>query len=269
VIDSSLRSARSSSCNTKKLRKTGIVSRQGRLRLRLGYRGRKRTEVIFQRFSNSTLNEQQSQESSTSILIGPDWWKMNRLVRSAVSDQSEKDPQKLSRSLHSISVQIQRFQHENMGLKEALAVKKKHKKCGKPLGLQQRQEYHGGAVLWSPRKVREACARETVREREEKELQLQKAERSELKKAAQLYKLKIAEEKRVAREEAKVVREKEKAERAEKAAQRARNQQARNAEKAIQSSQNSKRKVSQPPSGQGIQCPHHSFPARDFSKKEL
>lgn len=49
------------------------------------------------------------------------------------------------------------------------------------------------------------------------------------------------------RERAKVVREKEKAERAEEAAQRARDRQARNAEKGIQLSQNSKRKVSQPP----------------------
>ena len=53
MIDSSLRSARRSSYNTKKLRQTGIVRRQGRLRLRqfkrgvgqrlrLGYRGRRR-----------------------------------------------------------------------------------------------------------------------------------------------------------------------------------------------------------------------------------
>ncbi|RYN88163.1 hypothetical protein AA0119_g12098 [Alternaria tenuissima] len=110
-----------------------------------------------------------------------------------------------------------------------------------------RKEYHGGAVIWSPRKIREARARESVRECEEKELQLQKAERAELKKVAKLYKQQISKEKRVTRERAKVVREKEKAERAEEAAQRARDRQARNAEKGIQLSQNSKRKVSQPP----------------------
>ena len=31
-------------------------------------------------------------------------------------------------------------------MKEALQYKKKHKKKGKALDLQQRQEYHGGAV---------------------------------------------------------------------------------------------------------------------------
>jgi hypothetical protein len=40
--------------------------------------------------------------------------------------------------------------------------------------------------LWSPREVREARVRQTVKEREEKELQSQKAERVELKKANKL-----------------------------------------------------------------------------------
>jgi hypothetical protein len=111
----------------------------------------------------------------------------------------------------------------------------------------QRQEYYGVVVIGSLRKIREAHARESVRKREERELQFQKAERAELKKDAQLYKLKVAEEKGVARETAKVVRETEKAERAEKAAQHARDRQARNTEKAIQLCQSNKRKASQPP----------------------
>ncbi|KAF1973230.1 hypothetical protein BU23DRAFT_641105, partial [Bimuria novae-zelandiae CBS 107.79] len=133
--------------------------------------------------------------------------------------------------------------HEINGLKEALLVKKKHKKKGKRLDLQQRQEYHGGAVLWSPRKVREARVRQSVKEQEEKEQKLRKAETAELRKAAKLYKEKIAEEKRVGREAAKVAREKE---RAEKAAERARQKEARDAAKALQSTQKGKRKASQP-----------------------
>ncbi|KAK1807517.1 hypothetical protein LTR12_018135 [Friedmanniomyces endolithicus] len=85
-----------------------------------------------------------------------------------------------------------------------------------------------------PRKVREACACQRVKEREEKEKQLQNAKSAELKKAAQLYKLNIAEEKRVAREAAKVVREKEKAGKAGQVAERARQREAQNAAKALQ-----------------------------------
>lgn len=130
------------------------------------------------------------------------------------------------------------------GLKEALIVKKKHKKHSKPLSLQQPQEYHGGSVFWSPRKVREARDRQAAKEREKKELQLQKAEAAELKKAAQLCKEKIAQEKREAREAAKAVREKEKA---EQAAEKERQKQARDAAKALQLSQKGKRKASRPP----------------------
>jgi hypothetical protein len=71
-------------------------------------------------------------------------------------------------------VQYELLKHENEGLKEALQHKQKHKKKSKALNLQQRQEYHGGAVHWSPRKLREARAREAVRERDETEEKLQK-----------------------------------------------------------------------------------------------
>jgi hypothetical protein len=175
-------------------------------------------EVILKRFTNTTPDEQESRESSALVLGGEDWRKLERLVRSTVKNQSSKDAQKLSRSLHHISVQNELLYHEIDGLKKALLVKKKHKKKGKPLSLQQRQEYHGGAVFWSPRKVREARVRQSVKEQEEKEQQLQKAEAKELKAAAQLYKLKTAEEKRVAREAVKAAREKEKAEKAGKRA---------------------------------------------------
>jgi hypothetical protein len=64
-----------------------------------------------------------------------------------VKDQSSKDARKLSQSFHHLSVQNQLLHHEIEGLKEALAVKKKHKRLGKSLNLQQRQEYRGGAVV--------------------------------------------------------------------------------------------------------------------------
>ncbi|KAF1963960.1 hypothetical protein BU23DRAFT_585807 [Bimuria novae-zelandiae CBS 107.79] len=149
-------------------------------------------EVILKRFAKTTQDEQESRESSTSVLSGFDWRKLDRLVRAVVENQASKDAQKLSRLLYHIL--------------EALLVKKKHKK----------KEYHGGAVLWSPRKVREA-----------REQKLRKAEIAELRKAAKLYKEKIAEEKRVGREAAK--------------------KEARDAAKALQSTQKGKKKASQPP----------------------
>ncbi|KAA8611567.1 hypothetical protein PtrV1_13443 [Pyrenophora tritici-repentis] len=59
-------------------------------------------------------------------------------------------------------------------------------KKGKALDLQQRQEYHGGSVFWSPHKLREARAREAVRERDETEEKLQKARSKKQREEARL-----------------------------------------------------------------------------------
>ena len=77
--------------------------------------------------------------------------------------------------------------------------------------MQQREEYYAGAVFWSPRKLREARARDAVKEREAHEEKLAKASRKELQAAAKLLREQEAEERRVAREDAKRVREREKA----------------------------------------------------------
>jgi hypothetical protein len=62
--------------------------------------------------------------------------------------------------------------------------------------------------------LRESRRRNAVTQRLKDEVELQKAEDQKLKAAATLYNKKIAEEKRVAREEAKVVKDREKAEKA-------------------------------------------------------
>ncbi|KAF7443618.1 RVT-2 domain containing protein [Pyrenophora tritici-repentis] len=96
------------------------------------------------------------------------------------------EARKLRSSVHHLSVQYELLKHENEGLKEALQHKKKHRKKGKALDLQQRQEYHGGSVFWSPRKLREARAREAVRERDETEEKLQKARSKKQREEARL-----------------------------------------------------------------------------------
>lgn len=84
---------------------------------------------------------------------------MDRLIRSAVKDQSSRETKKLRQSLHHLSVQNELLHYNIDGLREALATKKKRKRKGKALDLQQRKEYYGGSVLWTPRKVREARVR--------------------------------------------------------------------------------------------------------------
>ncbi|KAI1603838.1 hypothetical protein PtrCC142_004009, partial [Pyrenophora tritici-repentis] len=107
------------------------------------------------------------------------------------------EARKLRSSVHHLSVQYELLKHENEGLKEALQHKKKHRKKGKALDLQQRQEYHGGSVFWSPRKLREARAREAVRERDETEEKLQKARSKKQREEARLQRQDELEERLV------------------------------------------------------------------------
>jgi hypothetical protein len=86
------------------------------------------------------------------------------------------------------------------------------------MDLQQRKEYHGGAVFWSPRKLCEARARDAVKQDKAKQQQLQKTQDRELKAAATLYKKQQAEAAKVARQHATEERRKTKKERADELA---------------------------------------------------
>ncbi|KAF1935914.1 hypothetical protein EJ02DRAFT_301542, partial [Clathrospora elynae] len=76
-------------------------------------------------------------------------------------------------TLTSLYASKQLLEQENEGLRQALNTKNNQGKRRQPLDLQQRKEYHGGAVFYSPRKIREARLWQIIKEREEKEQQLQ------------------------------------------------------------------------------------------------
>ena len=198
---------------------------------------------ILKRFSRDTPELSSSDESSTSVLSGSDWLKIKSLIRQTTRDKRSKEVKKLNRSLHHISTQNELLRHEIKGLKNALVTKKKQNKQSHPLDLQNNQDnYHRGAVFWSPRKLRQAKERRVEQDREKDQLQLQKARRSELREQTRLDKLRVTQEKRVEREKKKAAKEKEQA---KKTAERARKKADRDSKKAIQQAQSSKRKASQ------------------------
>jgi predicted metal-binding transcription factor (methanogenesis marker protein 9) len=197
-------------------------------------------DVILDRFTNDDSNTSVLSESSTSVYSGKDWLKIESLIRTVAEDLSSKESRKVLRSLHHLSNQNELLHHELQGVKEALTAKKKQGKKQKTLPLQQREEYHGGSVFWSPRKRQEAEVRYEVFQRLEMEEQLAKAEKKQLRANNKLVKEKLKEEKRVAREAAKVVREKEKA---TQVAENERQRQARDAAKAIRLPQKDKHKA--------------------------
>jgi hypothetical protein len=149
---------------------------------------------------------------------------------------------KIRRSLHHISAQNSILRAENRGLRETLFIKKKCEKKSYTLQLNNSNEYHGGAVFCSPKKIRQLHLDEIEKRRQKDEMKLQKAERRQLQKQALLCKLQQTEDRRVERERLKEAREKE---RAEKAAQKEAQKAANDAKKAIKLSQKGRRKASQ------------------------
>jgi hypothetical protein len=187
-------------------------------------------EAILKRFAEDSQSDRESRESSTSVLSASDWLKIKTLLQSAVDRKVTRETRKLSRTIHSISVQKQLLEHENQGLKEALVTKKRRSTRRKALPLEEPQEYHGGAVFWSPSKVQKAQENLHQQEAQEEQLQLQKSEAADARKASQQLKARLLQEKRVARAEARAARAKEKA---DQAAERAQKQQAHRAQQQL------------------------------------
>jgi hypothetical protein len=184
-------------------------------------------EVILQRFPPPAS----SSDSESSELSASNWRKTERLLRQVVKDRGDRQAQKLSQAFHQISTQKTLLEYEVKGLREALINERTRRKRGKPLLLQEPEEYQGGAIFWSPRKVKEARDRQQHQEREEEQLQHQKAETNRLREEARQAKAEEKEIRRQARAAARIVREKE---RAEKAAKQASRQAARKATKRLQ-----------------------------------
>jgi hypothetical protein len=166
------------------------------------------------------------------------WIQLRKVFDATVKDKADKLTKELSASIYSFQTHNDLLNSENEGLRQALALKRKHKKKSKPLDLQQRKEYHGGAVFWSPSKLREARFRERVKQQEEEAEKLQKAQTRELREAHRLYKKKMAEEAKALQESAKEARAEERKKAAEEAAarraQKEQEKRDRDSEKALQ-----------------------------------
>jgi hypothetical protein len=134
-------------------------------------------EVITQCFMKKAANQSDDSSNEASANRPNTWLQLEHLLRAAVARESSESAQKLSELLHHTQVDNALVHGENESLCKALVVKKKHKKHGWALDLQQRKEYHGSAVLWSPRKVHKANVRWDVKDQEEHQEKLAKANR--------------------------------------------------------------------------------------------
>jgi hypothetical protein len=202
-------------------------------------------DVILNRFRHTTPTSSGSVTSSSSAYSAEDWLRACTTLRAEVKNPRSVGARKLGQTIHHLSTQVELLHSELNGLKQKLYLKqKRQKQPSRQLDLQQHQEYHGGAMVWSPQSIREARVRIVVTEREKEEEEQRKAEMKELAAANKLYKEKIKEEKRQKQAREKEERARMKAEErqaidAQKAA-RAAAKQVNNAAKALQLSQRGK-----------------------------
>jgi hypothetical protein len=173
-------------------------------------------EVILKRFNTSS-----SSNSESSALSASNWRKTKGLLRQVVKDQGDRRAQKLSQAFYQISTQKTLLEYKVKGLRKALINERTRRKRGKPLLLEESEEYRGGAVFWSPRKVKEARNRQQLKEREAQQLQQQKAKANRHCKESRQTKTQVVQARRQAKAEARILIEKEKAEKAVEQALRA------------------------------------------------
>ncbi|KAF1941357.1 hypothetical protein EJ02DRAFT_299178, partial [Clathrospora elynae] len=155
----------------------------------------KNSERVLKRFTQQPPSEPEH-PGTPELVPESDWKKTRASVMAVVKEGAEKEAKQLIHSLHHFQVQNSLLEQENQGLRESLGIKKKRQKHGRTMDLVQEGEHNGGAVLWSPRKFREAGERQLQREQAEEQEKLHKADMKKLKANNALYKKKIAEEKR-------------------------------------------------------------------------
>lgn len=177
--------------------------------------------VILDRFRHTTPETSTSATSGSTAYSAVDWLKACTTLQAEVKNPRSVGARKLGQTIHHLSTQVELLSDELSGLRQKLYQKKKRQ--NQPTGqldLQQHQEYHGGAMMWSPHAFREARARMAVAEQQQHEEELQKAEMKELRAANKLYKEKIAQERREQRAREKAERDRLKAVKAQEVAER-------------------------------------------------
>ncbi|CAE7003081.1 DDE 1 domain containing protein [Pyrenophora teres f. teres] len=163
-------------------------------------------QAVLKRF-NKTPQQQLNGVKVGQQGDGDSWRQLRNFLDAAVEDRAEVESTRLEQSLHSLQVQNELLHHENEGLRSLLNNKKKRNNKSKVLDLQHSEEYHGGAVFWSPRKVQRARELEATKQQEAEQLQLQKDNERDLKAAPLAYKKLKAEGSKAKRLRAKHERE--------------------------------------------------------------
>lgn len=158
-----------------------------------------------------------------------------------MGEDTSIEAKRLRRTLHHLSARNRLITAENKGLRSTVMEQKTSKKKRATLDLQQRKEYRSPAVLYSPRKVREARFRARVNEQQHLKESIAKHYRKE-QRAATALKNKLEKEEQSERYKKRL--EASRLRQAEEQAEKQRKAEERASGKAIQLPQLGKRTAS-------------------------
>jgi hypothetical protein len=112
-------------------------------------------DVILDRFRHTSSESLGSVSSGSTAYSAEDWLKACTTLQAEVKDSRSVGARKLGQTIHHLSSQVELLQVEVDGLRKKLYQnRKRQKQPSRQLDLQQHQEYHGGAMMWSPRAFR-------------------------------------------------------------------------------------------------------------------
>jgi hypothetical protein len=146
---------------------------------------------------------------------------LRKILNAAVANKAKIKAKRLSQGLHSLQVNNKILHAQNKELRAKLNLIRKRPIKSTTLTTREGNEWHGGAVFYSPRKLASERARKAAELDKAAELQLQKARNREIKAAEAAEKKRSQEAAKVARQQAKIAKDAEQLQqRKEKAAAR-------------------------------------------------
>lgn len=122
-------------------------------------------DVILNRFGRTTPTNPGSVSSGSPAYFAENQLRACTTLRAEVNDPRSVNARKLGQTLHHLPTQVELLHSKLDGLWQKLYLKqKRQKQLSRQSDLKQHQEYHGGAMIWSPRAIERAHIRMAVTE---------------------------------------------------------------------------------------------------------
>jgi hypothetical protein len=158
-------------------------------------------DAVLKRFNNTPQRQDEDAEIGEHG-NGNSWPELRKIFDAAVANKTRIEAKRLSQGLHSLQVNNELLQTQNEKLQHELNLIKKRPTQRTTLTTQEGDDWHGGAVFYSPRKLASERARKAAELDKAAQLQLQKTRDREEKAAATAYKKQQQEEAKLARQRA-------------------------------------------------------------------